>query len=154
MRRLIEQTIHLFTPLVDAVNAPEEEGGRQEISGKAITVSHLNLVDLAGSERASQTGATGERLREGAQINNSLMVLGQVITRLSEGISASSGHIPYRNSNLTRFLKNSLGGNSGTAMICTVTPVDRCGRCVVTVLPGEQDKASLLTLFTLSFTYF
>ncbi len=61
-----------------ATEAEGEDGQQREVTGKAITVSHLNLVDLAGSERASQTGATGERLKEGAQINNSLMVLGQV----------------------------------------------------------------------------
>ena len=49
--------------------------------GRVINVSHLNLVDLAGSERASQTGASGERLREGININKSLMVLGQVMTK-------------------------------------------------------------------------
>ncbi len=61
-----------------SAEAEGEDGQQREVTGKAITVSHLNLVDLAGSERASQTGATGERLKEGAQINNSLMVLGQV----------------------------------------------------------------------------
>lgn len=89
--------------------------------GIAITVSQLNLVDLAGSERVSQTGAMGERLKEGGNINRSLMTLSQVIAKLSEGLS---GHIPYRNSKLTRILKNSLGGNSKTAMICTVTPAE------------------------------
>lgn len=51
----------------------------------AVTVSHLNLVDLAGSENASQTGATGDRLKEGGYINKSLFMLGRVISQLSDG---------------------------------------------------------------------
>jgi hypothetical protein len=77
-------------------------------------VAHLNLVDLAGSERASQTGASGERFREGNNINKSLMTLGIVISKLSEG---STDHIPFRSSKLTRILKNSLGGNARFEMI-------------------------------------
>lgn len=99
----------------------ESSTGDQDDEGTAIMVSHLNLVDLAGSERASQTGAVGDRFREGANINKSLLVLGQVISKLSEG---STEHIPFRNSKLTRILKNSLGGNTKTAIICTVTPAE------------------------------
>ena len=84
----------------------------------AITVSHLNLVDLAGSENASQTGATGDRLREGGFINKSLFMLGHVISQLSEG----ELFVNYRDSKLTRILQSSLGGNARTAIICTVTP--------------------------------
>jgi centromeric protein E len=58
----------------------------------------------------------------GTNINNSLMVLGQVISKLSDG--ASVGHVPFRNSKLTRILKNSLGGNTKTAIVCTVTPAE------------------------------
>ena len=90
-------------------------------SGTALTVSQLNLVDLAGSERVAQTGAVGDRLKEGCKINNSLMTLGQVISKLSEG---STDHIPYRDSKLTRLLKASLGGNARTAIVCTVTPLE------------------------------
>ena len=85
-------------------------------SGQHVTVSQLNLVDLAGSERAAQTGAGGARLKEGCNINQSLMTLGQVIKKLSGGDTA---HIPYRDSKLTRILQNSLGGNAKTAIICT-----------------------------------
>ena len=95
-----------------------EGANDQDREGKAIMVSHLNLVDLAGSERASQTGSVGERFREGANINKSLMALGQVISKLSEG---SKEHVPFRTSKLTRILKNSLGGNTRTAIICTAT---------------------------------
>ena len=63
----------------------------------------LNLVDLAGSERADRTGASGKRLKEGANINRSLFMLGKVIAMLSDGAtSADRKHIPYRDSKLTR----------------------------------------------------
>ncbi|XP_039557941.1 centromere-associated protein E [Passer montanus] len=86
----------------------------------AVMVSHLNLVDLAGSERASQTGSEGVRLKEGCNINRSLFILGQVIKKLCDD---PSGFINYRDSKLTRILKNSLGGNAKTVIICTITPV-------------------------------
>ncbi|XVF35194.1 hypothetical protein REPUB_Repub18cG0124300 [Reevesia pubescens] len=83
-------------------------------------LSSLNLVDLAGSERASQTNADGARLKEGSHINRSLLTLTTVIRKLSGG--KRSGHIPYRDSKLTRILQNSLGGNARTAIICTMSP--------------------------------
>ncbi|CAL1384063.1 unnamed protein product [Linum trigynum] len=82
----------------------------------------LNFIDLAGSERASQTWSTGTRLKEGSHINRSLLTLGTVIRKLSKG---RNGHIPYRESKLTRILQNSLGGNAKTAIICTMSPA-RC----------------------------
>ena len=85
----------------------------------SVLCSTLNLVDLAGSERVSNTLAEGQRLKEGGHINKSLLTLGNVIAKLSEG---SSSHIPYRDSKLTRILSPALGGNSKTAIICTVTP--------------------------------
>ncbi|KAG6412340.1 hypothetical protein SASPL_125017 [Salvia splendens] len=83
-------------------------------------VASLNFVDLAGSERTSQTNAEGIRLREGCHINLSLMTLTTVIRKLSVG--KRSGHIPYRDSKLTRILQHSLGGNARTAIICTLSP--------------------------------
>ncbi|CAN1159363.1 Kinesin-like protein NACK2 [Linum perenne] len=80
----------------------------------------LNLVDLAGSERASQTNADGTRLKEGSHINRSLLTLTTVIRKLSGG--RRSGHVPYRDSKLTRILQHSLGGNARTAIICTISP--------------------------------
>lgn len=88
-----------------------ESKNRQD---KKTRIGKLNLVDLAGSERLSRTQATGERLREASSINQSLSVLGNVISALVDG---KSTHIPYRNSKLTRLLKDSLGGNSKTAMV-------------------------------------
>ncbi|KAG1654160.1 Kinesin-like protein KIF16B [Nymphon striatum] len=91
------------------------------------TISKVNLVDLAGSERADASGATGKRLKEGAHINKSLVTLGSVISALAE-FSAPGKHknvfIPYRDSVLTWLLKDSLGGNSKTIMIATVSPAD------------------------------
>lgn len=82
-------------------------------------VATVNFVDLAGSERASQSLAASARLKEGSHINRSLLSLGTVIRKLSKG---RNGHIPYRDSKLTRILQNSLGGNAKTAIICTMSP--------------------------------
>ena len=79
----------------------------------------VNFVDLAGSERASQTNSAGARLKEGCHINRSLLTLGTVIRKLSKG---RNGHIPFRDSKLTRILQSSLGGNARTAIICTMSP--------------------------------
>ena len=85
-----------------------------------VRYSQLNLVDLAGSEGASRTQADGLRLREGSNINRSLLALSNVINRLS---SANGGKtfINFRDSKLTRILQTALGGNSKTAIICTMT---------------------------------
>ncbi|XP_076820259.1 uncharacterized protein LOC143465709 isoform X2 [Clavelina lepadiformis] len=89
----------------------------------AVKVAQLNFVDLAGSERASQTGAEGQRLKEGCYINKSLMILGQVINQICKDSEAGGGSlfISFRDSKLTRILQPSLGGNALTAIICTVT---------------------------------
>uniref|UniRef100_A0A3B3RKK1 Kinesin-like protein KIF14 n=1 Tax=Paramormyrops kingsleyae TaxID=1676925 RepID=A0A3B3RKK1_9TELE len=85
--------------------------------------SKINLVDLAGSERCSSAQTWGDRLREGASINKSLLTLGKVISALSEQFQTRKRvFIPYRESVLTWLLKESLGGNSKTAMIATVSP--------------------------------
>ncbi|XP_056621125.1 kinesin-like protein KIF13B [Triplophysa dalaica] len=87
-------------------------------------VSKLSLVDLAGSERADKTAAAGERLKEGSNINRSLTTLGLVISALAEQGAGKnkSKFVPYRDSVLTWLLKDSLGGNSRTAMVATVSP--------------------------------
>ncbi|XP_017267500.1 kinesin-like protein KIF3C [Kryptolebias marmoratus] len=86
---------------------------------KHIRVGHLNLVDLAGSERQAKTGVQGERLKEAAKINLSLSALGNVISALADG---RNGHVPYRDSKLTRLLQDSLGGNAKTVMVATLGP--------------------------------
>ncbi len=88
-------------------------------------VAKISLVDLAGSERATSTGATGARLKEGAEINKSLSTLGRVIAALADlsaGKKKNISMVPYRDSVLTWLLKDSLGGNSMTAMIAAISP--------------------------------
>ncbi|KAF9114712.1 kinesin-like protein Klp5 [Mortierella sp. AM989] len=85
-----------------------------------FTVATLSLIDLAGSERASATKNRGSRMIEGANINKSLLALGNCINALCENKPKS--HIPYRDSKLTRLLKFSLGGNCKTVMIACVSP--------------------------------
>ncbi|KAL2135198.1 hypothetical protein VTI74DRAFT_9404 [Chaetomium olivicolor] len=95
--------------------------------------SRIRLVDLAGSERAKSTEATGQRLREGSNINKSLTTLGRVIAALADpkqhhrargSRSKDNSVVPYRDSILTWLLKDSLGGNSKTAMIACISPSD------------------------------
>ncbi|KAK6294426.1 hypothetical protein J4Q44_G00352560 [Coregonus suidteri] len=82
----------------------------------------MSLIDLAGSERASATNAKGARQREGANINRSLLALGNVINALADPKQSKKAHIPYRDSKLTRLLKDSLGGNCRTVMIANISP--------------------------------
>lgn len=91
---------------------------------KSEKTSVINLVDLAGSERSSSTGATGDRLKEGCNINKSLLVLGNVINTLADKAMGKKKDVlpPYRDSALTRILQNALGGNSKTVMICALSP--------------------------------
>lgn len=77
----------------------------------------LSMIDLAGSERAASTQGNGVRFKEGASINKSLLALGNCINNLADGRK----HIPYRDSNLTRILKDSLGGNCRTLMVANVS---------------------------------
>lgn len=91
--------------------------------------ARIRLVDLAGSERAKATEATGARLREGSNINKSLTTLGRVIAALADPKKTRGGRkgkelVPYRDSILTWLLKDSLGGNSKTAMIACISPAD------------------------------
>ncbi|KAF2667110.1 kinesin-domain-containing protein [Microthyrium microscopicum] len=109
--------------------------------------ARFRLVDLAGSERAKSTEATGQRLLEGGKINKSLTTLGRVIAALADprrqavgspggrnsprpgtpsrrGRSTPLEIVPYRDSVLTWLLKDSLGGNSKTAMVACISPTD------------------------------
>ncbi|CAF4863110.1 unnamed protein product [Pieris macdunnoughi] len=88
-------------------------------------VARLSLVDLAGSERAVKTGAVGDRLKEGSNINKSLTTLGLVISKLADQSSGKNNKdkfVPYRDSVLTWLLKDNLGGNSKTVMVATISP--------------------------------
>ena len=89
-------------------------------------VSNINFIDLAGSERAESTGATGDRLKEGANINKSLSILGRVIGVLAKkaGGGAKGEQVPYRESKLTMILKPFLGGNAKTSMVAALSPAN------------------------------
>ncbi|XP_043914068.1 kinesin-like protein KIF14 [Protopterus annectens] len=99
---------------------------REVLDGEAhehAVTSHVNMVDLAGNERCSAAETSEKRLKEGASINKSLLTLGKVISALSElSQSKKKVFIPYRDSVLTWLLKESLGGNSMTTMIATISP--------------------------------
>ncbi|KHC35323.1 kinesin family member 18/19 [Candida albicans P76055] len=84
------------------------------------TFATLSIIDLAGSERAAATKNRGARLNEGANINKSLLALGNCINALCD--PRRRNHVPYRDSKLTRLLKFSLGGNCKTVMIVCVSP--------------------------------
>ncbi|EQB78241.1 kinesin family member 14 [Camelus ferus] len=131
--------------------------------------SRVNLVDLAGSERCPMTQTSGERLKEGVSINKSLLTLGKVISALSERAHGKRVFIPYRESVLTwqvalkheglygiQLLKESLSGNSKTAMVATVSPAASSveetlgalryatqARAIVNVARVNEDKAGI-----------
>ncbi|XP_078098030.1 kinesin-like protein KIF13A isoform X4 [Mustelus asterias] len=123
-------------------------------------VSKLSLVDLAGSERVSKTGAAGERLKEGSNINKSLTTLGLVISALADQVGGKGKNkfVPYRDSVLTWLLKDNLGGNSKTAMIATISPAgdnyeetlstlryaDRAKRIVNHAVVNEDPNAKII----------
>ena len=102
-------------------------------SGREATSGQLNLVDLAGSERLKKSESTGQRRLEAQAINKSLTHLGKVVLKLAEAREAQRGgeavrgggledHVPYRDSKLTRILKNSLGRNSITVLLAALNP--------------------------------
>ena len=98
--------------------------GEEEIE-KVLLKNHINLIDLAGSENSNKTGCIGQRLKEGSNINKSLLALSNVINKLSQNsgnnTNSQNFFVNYRDSKLTRLLQNSLGGNSKTTIICTIT---------------------------------
>ncbi len=96
-----------------------EQRDRNPTPQSAVKVGKLSMIDLAGSERASATNNRGQRLLEGANINRSLLALGNCINALV--MNKTGSFVPYRDSKLTRLLKDSLGGNCRTVMIANVT---------------------------------
>ena len=85
-----------------------------------VKFSCLNLVDLAGSERLNEFEVRAQSsMEETGHINRSLFILSNVVHKLADG---RGGHIPYRDSKLTRILSHSLGGNAASAIISTVSP--------------------------------
>ncbi|XP_074655723.1 kinesin-like protein KIF14, partial [Tubulanus polymorphus] len=115
----------VFTIILTQTRSENIEGEDHEHS----TTSKINLIDLAGSERQSTAKTSGDRLKEGASINKSLLTLGKVISTLSDLATCTNRKrlfIPYRDSILTWLLKESLGGNSQTAMLATISPANIC----------------------------
>ncbi|KAF3442671.1 hypothetical protein FNV43_RR16587 [Rhamnella rubrinervis] len=102
----------IFTLTIESSSCGENR------EGEAVNLSQLNLIDLAGSE-SSKAETTGVRRKEGSYINKSLLTLGTVIAKLTDGRAT---HIPYRDSKLTRLLQSSLSGHGRVSLICTVTP--------------------------------
>lgn len=96
------------------ITSPIQDGQHRRIRS-----STLNLIDLAGSERVKKSGAAGQRMREGQNINSSLSVLGQVISKLAAG---KGKHVPFRQSKLTYLLTDALSGNSRTLMVAAISP--------------------------------
>ncbi|XVF36591.1 hypothetical protein REPUB_Repub19eG0070400 [Reevesia pubescens] len=115
----------IFTITMEQKKIASCPNGVNDDIGDDILCAKLHLVDLAGSERAKRTGADGIRLKEGIHINKGLLALGNVISALGdEKKRKEGGHVPYRDSKLTRLLQDSLGGNSKTVMIACVSPAD------------------------------
>ncbi|XP_072045024.1 kinesin-like protein KIF27 isoform X2 [Amphiura filiformis] len=97
------------------------EDGEEEERITNCMASKFHFVDLAGSERANRTGNAGERFKESVFINSGLLSLGNVISALSDP-KRKTTHIPYRDSKITRILKDSLGGNAKTCMLTCISP--------------------------------
>jgi kinesin family protein 18/19 len=102
-----------------------EKRAKEKDTIETFTLSKLSLIDLAGSERAAVTDNKGLRMLEGANINRSLLALGNCINILSDQ-TKKGAFVPYRDSKLTRLLKDSLGGNTKTIMISCVSPCYSC----------------------------
>uniref|UniRef100_A0A3P9LP68 Kinesin-like protein n=1 Tax=Oryzias latipes TaxID=8090 RepID=A0A3P9LP68_ORYLA len=99
--------------------AVKQQSRSRDVS-QEVRFARLFMIDLAGSERAAQTQNRGQRLKEGAHINRSLLALGNCINALSD--KNGNKYVNYRDSKLTRLLKDSLGGNSRTVMIAHISP--------------------------------
>lgn len=104
---------------------PASLGGSDRIRTTADTITaKLTLVDLAGSERIKESGVVGIQKKESININKDLFVLGKVVSALSERAKKSKTHVPYRDSKLTRLLRDSIGGNCCTVLIACVSPAE------------------------------
>uniref|UniRef100_K3WAL3 Kinesin-like protein n=1 Tax=Globisporangium ultimum (strain ATCC 200006 / CBS 805.95 / DAOM BR144) TaxID=431595 RepID=K3WAL3_GLOUD len=121
---LVEQREKTSASHITSENSDDEsssgKGGGESIT-TVVKFGKLSLVDLAGSERAAVTQNRGQRLLEGANINRSLLALGNCINALGEKGASTASFVPYRDSKLTRLLKDSLGGNCRTVMIANIS---------------------------------
>ncbi|KAA0154637.1 hypothetical protein FNF28_06813 [Cafeteria roenbergensis] len=118
-RQVAETKCNAFSSRSHGIFTLQIHSKEKTVEGEdLIRVGKLFLVDLAGSENVGRSGAKDKRLREAGNINQSLLTLGRVITALVE----QRGHVPYRDSKLTRLLRDSLGGRTKTTIIATVSP--------------------------------
>ncbi|KAI8890050.1 kinesin-domain-containing protein [Backusella circina FSU 941] len=115
---VIESRERTSTSIINRRTMTSTGYGNTGRTKELVKVSQLNLIDLAGSEKAV---SDENRRKEGSYINKSLLTLGTVISKLTEN-SKSQGHIPYRDSKLTRILQTSLSGRAKVAVICTISP--------------------------------
>ncbi|KAI8608764.1 hypothetical protein BC830DRAFT_1153935 [Chytriomyces sp. MP71] len=123
---ILRQTITLPLPAIADASSTDTTASPPvaALTSTSNFTSKFHFVDLAGSERLKRTNAAGDRKREGISINQGLLALGNVISALdhSNPTENAGGHVPYRDSKLTRMLQDSLGGNSATLMIACVSP--------------------------------
>uniref|UniRef100_A0A1I8IKU5 Kinesin-like protein n=1 Tax=Macrostomum lignano TaxID=282301 RepID=A0A1I8IKU5_9PLAT len=118
-----EQLRDLLNPASGVLDMREDTRGGVQVAGlKEVRTGKLFLIDLAGSERAAHTQNRGKRMLEGAHINRSLLALGNCINALAD----RTGHryVNFRDSKLTRLLKEALGGNCKTVMIANISPAN------------------------------
>ena len=124
---------------------PRTAGGAQQAGGAQkfqATLGKLSVVDLAGSERVKKSGVTGKGLKEAANINGSLLALGNVI----QALASKKKHIPYRDSKLTRILQDSVGGNSKTTLLICLSPaMDSTSETISTLEFGSRAMSVELT---------
>ncbi|NXW29849.1 KIF14 protein, partial [Phaetusa simplex] len=140
-RKQSEPKLFFFLHLRNVVELADEEKCDHRLT------SHINLIDLAGSECCSTAQTTGERLKEGVSINKSLLTLGKVISALSkQSQNGNKSFIPYRESVLTWLLKESLGGNSQTAMIATVSPAASSTEETLSTLRYAKQACSIFNI--------
>ena len=118
-----------------SVHARETDAEGEDV----VRCGKLNLVDLAGSENVSKSGAKDSRAREAGEINKSLLTLGRVITALVDRL----GHVPYRDSKLTRLLRDALGGKSKTCVVATVSPAASAVDETISTLEYARRAASI-----------
>lgn len=121
---------HAICSLLVTIDPATQSGLNQSSSMSTraeVITAKLTLVDLAGSERIKETGVSGLHQQESININKDLFVLGKVISSLAEKTKASRSkvHVPYRDSKLTRLLRDSLGGNCCTVMVACVSPTQK-----------------------------
>ncbi|CAL4240543.1 unnamed protein product, partial [Meganyctiphanes norvegica] len=109
---------------IRVVQGPLDAQGEEVVTDKnSIIISQLSLVDLAGSERTNRTKATGDRLKEAGNINNSLMTLRSCIEVLRENqVNNTNKKVPYRDSKITHYFKNFFDGEGKVKMIVCVNP--------------------------------